>query len=91
MDSGMIGKIEKGKRYARETDRVHVSYLRVNFRGEHADHIVAYDEGQWTCDCRSYQHRGLCSHIIALEQIFMGYVAPAPMPSAYLPEGMMVG
>ena len=80
MDSGLIGKIEKGKRYAHETDRVHVESLHVNFRGEHSSHEVTYEEGVWKCDCNSFDHRGLCSHVIALEQIFNGYLVPAPLP-----------
>ncbi|WP_423225616.1 SWIM zinc finger family protein [Candidatus Amarolinea aalborgensis] len=79
MDSGLIGKIEKGKRYAQETDRVHVASLRVNFHGEHSEHQVDYQEGEWKCDCSSFLHRGLCSHIIALETIFTGYLLPAPL------------
>ena len=80
MDSGLIGKIEKGKRYAQEADRVHVALLRVNFHGEHSEHQVGYNEGAWNCDCGSFQHWGLCSHVIALETIFTGYLMPAPLP-----------
>ena len=81
MDSGLIGKIEKGKRYAQEADRVHVALLRVNFHGVHSEHQVGYNEGAWNCDCGSFQHWGLCSHVIALETIFTGYLMPAPLPT----------
>ena len=56
MDSGLIGKIEKGKRYAQEADRVHVALLRVNFHGEHSEHQVGYNEGAWKWAWGSVQH-----------------------------------
>ena len=34
MNSGLIGKIEKAKRYAEERTRIHVSGLKVDFDGE---------------------------------------------------------
>lgn len=34
MDSGLIGKIEKAKRYAEEKDRISISKFEAKFRGE---------------------------------------------------------
>ena len=50
MDSGMIGKIEKAKRYAEERDRIHVKHLEVTFDGTNNPHTVRFDDGNWQCD-----------------------------------------
>lgn len=69
MDYGMIGKIEKAKRYAQQKDRFSVKKLVVDVGGENNPHLVTYDDGQWTCDCEFFQSRGRCSHTMALEII----------------------
>jgi hypothetical protein len=69
MDYGMIGKIEKAKRYAEERDRVHFQSFQVTFDGENNPHAVRYEGGQWECDCRFFKTRGVCSHTMAMEKI----------------------
>jgi hypothetical protein len=69
MDYGMIGKIEKAKRYAEERDRIEFKQFKVIFTGNHSDHTVTYDQGQWHCNCDFFQSRGRCSHTMALETI----------------------
>lgn len=69
MDSGMIGKIEKAKRYARERHRFHFEAFTVRIDGENNDHWVKFDGGTWSCDCDFFQSRGVCSHTMAMEEI----------------------
>ncbi|MDF1519120.1 MAG: SWIM zinc finger family protein [Brevefilum sp.] len=69
MDYGLIGKIEKAKRYAEERERITFKSFTVTFEGENNDHTVTYDEGQWHCTCDFFQTRGRCSHTMALETI----------------------
>jgi hypothetical protein len=69
MDYGMIGKIEKAKRYAQERNRVHFTGLTVNLEGENNSHTVTFDHGTWACDCDFFQTRGRCSHTMAIEMI----------------------
>ncbi len=76
MDYGMIGKIEKAKRYARERDRFTVKNMVVIVGGENNPHEVHYDEGKWQCDCEFFQSRGRCSHTMALEIILENMVEP---------------
>ena len=40
MDYGLIGKIEKAKRYAAQRDRIHIEALTVTFEGENNPHTV---------------------------------------------------
>ncbi|MBF8264584.1 MAG: hypothetical protein HW384_448 [Dehalococcoidia bacterium] len=69
MQSSLIGKIEKARRYAQERDRVTFSHFTVNFRGDHDAYIVNYDSGQWRCTCNFFSQWGMCSHTMALERI----------------------
>jgi hypothetical protein len=75
MQSSLIGKIEKAKRYAQETDRVTFSELSVKFRGDNDSHITGYKEGKWQCTCDFFSHWQLCSHTMALEKI-LGNMLP---------------
>jgi hypothetical protein len=69
MDYGLIGKIEKAKRYAEERDRIVFKQFQVQFKGDNNDHTVTYQDGEWHCTCDFFQTRGRCSHTMALEQI----------------------
>ncbi len=69
MDYGLIGKIEKAKRYAQERERIEFKQFTVTFKGKHNDHTVTYDNGRWQCHCDFFQTRGRCSHTMALETV----------------------
>ena len=69
MQSSMIGKIEKAKRYAQETERITFLEFSVKFRGEHDNYYTGYKDGEWHCSCHFFSSWGLCSHTMALERI----------------------
>ncbi len=75
MHSSLIGKIEKAKRYAQETDRITFSDFSVEFRGENDSYTTEYKDGKWHCSCRFFSSWGLCSHTMALEKI-LGNMLP---------------
>ena len=75
MQSSLIGKIEKAKRYAQETERVTFSDLSVKFRGENDNYTTAYKNGKWHCSCHFFSQWGTCSHTMALEKI-LGNMLP---------------
>lgn len=78
MDYGMIGKIEKAKRYAEEErDRIQVESLVVTFDGANNPHTVRYTDGVWSCDCDFFQSRQRCSHTMALEMVLEGMLPEA--------------
>ena len=58
MQSSLIGKIEKAKRYAQETDRVTFSEFSVKFRGENSDYDTSYKDGKWHCSCSLFLKLG---------------------------------
>ena len=69
MQSSLIGKIEKAKRYAQETGRITFSDLSVEFRGDNDNYTTGYRDGKWHCSCHFFSNWGLCSHTMALERI----------------------
>lgn len=77
MDNGMIGKIEKAKRYAEERHRIQFEQFRVTFDGDNNPHTVHFEQGQWRCDCDFFQSRGVCSHTMALERILEDMIPQA--------------
>ncbi len=76
MDSSMIGKIEKAKRYAAEQNRrVVFKQFRVALEGDNSTYDVAYDAGRWSCGCKYFATHGLCSHTMAMERV-LGVMLP---------------
>ena len=86
MQSSLIGKIEKAKRYAKEPERVTLSEFAADFKGEHSNYSVSYKDGKWHCTCHFFSQRGFCSHTMALQRIFVGVLSEeaAALPSADL-------
>jgi hypothetical protein len=77
MDSGMMSKIEKAKRYAEQLDRISFEAFTVTLSGDNSNHVVTFSDGQWKCDCLFFARRGVCSHTMALERI-LGEMLPVP-------------
>ncbi len=69
MQSSIISKIEKARRYSQETDRVTFNELAVKFRGENDNYVVTYRDGAWHCSCSFFSKWGLCSHSMAMQRI----------------------
>mgnify|MGYP001320506109 CR=1 FL=1 len=82
MDSGMIGKIEKAKRYAEEKDRVVFNQFEVTMRGDNNDHTVRYDQGKWNCTCSYFQSHAVCAHTMGMEMILEKMLLPVSQPAA---------
>jgi hypothetical protein len=76
MQSSLIGKIEKAKRYAQERNRITFTNFTVNFQGEHNDYQVNYQEGRWQCSCHFFSNWGVCSHTMAMQKILAEMLPP---------------
>lgn len=77
MQSSLIGKLEKAKRYAQEPERVSFETFQVNFRGDNDSHTVSFGEGSWHCSCDYFAEGARCSHTMALEKILDPMLAQA--------------
>ena len=80
MQSSLIGKIEKAKRYAEEKDRISFTEFKVNFRGDNDSYTTYYIEGKWSCSCPFFAIQGTCSHTMAMERVLSGML-PEEAPS----------
>jgi hypothetical protein len=81
VNSSVIGKIEKAKRYAQERDRMQVTGLSVHFRGENDDHDVSLSNEKWNCTCDFFGGHGTCAHTMALERVLEGMLPNASSAS----------
>jgi hypothetical protein len=84
VNSSLIGKIEKAKRYAEERERMQFSSLSVHFHGENDDHEVSFADEKWTCSCEFFEGHGACAHTMALEHVLenMLPITPAHLQQA---------
>lgn len=83
MQSSLIGKIEKAKRYAEEKDRITFRELAVRFRGENSDYDTSYRDGKWHCTCSFFSSWGMCSHTMAMERILVEMLPPEAISTQY--------
>lgn len=77
MQSSLIGKIEKAKRYAEEPERVAISSFSAEFRGENDSHVINLNDGKWQCNCHFFAEWGECVHIMTLQRL-LGKMLPVP-------------
>lgn len=69
MDS-IASRILKARQYAEEKDeRIRVQSFDVELQGEHSSHSVVYNDGDWSCQCGEFERRGICAHVMAMEEI----------------------
>ena len=83
MQSSLIGKIEKAKRYAREKERVTFNEFSVRFQGENDCYTTGYKDGKWYCSCHFFSGWGLCSHTMALEKMLANMLPPEALTTQY--------
>ncbi len=77
MDSA-ASRIVKARQYAQERDqRIKVHSCEVELHGENGNHLIGYEEGQWDCTCEEFTLRGVCAHVMAIEEIMGNAVEPA--------------
>lgn len=69
MNSSMIGKIEKARRYEQEPERVQIQQIQAQFHGENGDYGVTFADEHWHCDCNTFEHFGSCAHIMAAQRL----------------------
>lgn len=80
MDYGMIGKIEKAKRYAEERQRFLFNKFDVTFHGDNNNHQVTFENGAYGCDCEFFATHRRCAHTMALEILLKDMVPETVEP-----------
>ncbi len=69
MDSSIIGKIDKARKYAEEKERVSITSFSATFQGNHNSYDVTFNDGAWDCECHFFATRAVCSHSMALQRM----------------------
>ena len=82
MDYGMIGKIEKAKRYAEERDRITFNSLTAHFQGDNNAYTITLGADGWDCTCPGFRTHSICPHIMSLERLFKPMLKRTPLPYA---------
>jgi hypothetical protein len=80
-------RILKARQYAHERDRrIKVHSFEVELHGENSEHLISYNNGKWHCkDCEEFELSGVCSHVMAMEEILGDTVEPAMMATPIMP------
>lgn len=86
MNSSLISKIEKARRYAQEPERITFKNFEVNFRGDNNDHTISYCDGEWNCTCNFFAHWGMCSHTLTLQQILAAMLPATGKEQPFIEE-----
>lgn len=82
MQSSLISKIEKARRYADERERrFHFQDFTIDIDGENEAHRVEYTSGRLKCACDFFGSWGTCSHTMAVERV-LGGMLPKGMETA---------
>lgn len=81
MQSSLIGKIEKAKRYAQETDRITFSEFSVKFRGDNSSYTTGFKDAKWNCTCSFFSVWKVCSHTMAMQKVLGGMLPTEAMPT----------
>ena len=79
MDSGLIGKLDKAKRYAQEPHRFHFEALTVKIDGENNSHFFRFADNKWDCDCDYFRSRGVFTHSLTLTNYILKGMVPVPV------------
>lgn len=69
MNSTLISKVEKARRYAEEPERVRFKAFEVDFRGEHANYVVTMKDSTFEDTSPSFTSHGTSAHIMAMQKI----------------------
>ena len=69
MNSSIIGKIDKARKYAEEKERVTINSFSATFQGNHNSYDVSFNAGAWDCECHFFATRAVCSHTMALQRM----------------------
>ena len=75
MDYGLIGKLEKAKRYAEDRKRFRFNKFDLTYHGDNNEHHVTYDNGVFQCDCEFFLTHKRCGHSMALEILLKDMIA----------------
>ncbi|MDP2725960.1 MAG: hypothetical protein Q8P59_00310 [Dehalococcoidia bacterium] len=80
MNSSIISKMDKAKRYIQEKGRITFSHFDAEFHGEHDNYHLSYMDGRWNCSCNFFASWDVCSHTMALQKLLSEMLPKGTLP-----------
>jgi len=78
----VVSDVEKATQYSKEIDRLKFTSFEVTVHGEHGDHIVTYQDGEWECNNEYFRTHKICSHVMVMERLLSSMVTRMTMVKA---------
>lgn len=75
MNSSFISMVDKAKRYADDPQRISVTDIEVDLRGNNDTHHLALHDNHWSCGCDHFKTHALCAHVMAMQRVFSSYIS----------------
>lgn len=69
MNEELERKKVKAEKYAKELERFEIIDFNVKMKSKHDIRYIKYLNGKYECTCDWYIHNGICSHIMAIQNI----------------------
>lgn len=80
MQSTIVTKAEKARRYAQERDRLRISALEATFEAGGGNHVLRLGPEGWACDCEFAASHGVCPHAEAASRMLDAHLVEAAKP-----------
>ena len=80
MQSTIVTKAEKARRYAQEPDRLRIGALEATFEAGGGTHVLRLGPGGWTCDCEFSVANGVCPHAEAASRMLDAHLPETAKP-----------
>ncbi len=65
-DEEYLSKVKLARHYSRQPERFSYEIDRIMMQSTHDIRTICYRDRQYFCSCGYFQHKGTCSHIMAL-------------------------
>ena len=69
----------KAEAYAAQPERFTLFSLELDIRTEDGNHLVLYNDGQWSCSCDFFKEWQTCSHTRATAFLLKDSLLPQPV------------
>ena len=72
------GEQAKADAYAAQPERFALCCLEVEVRTDQGNHLVTWNDGDWTCTCGFFEEWRTCCHTMAVSLLLKDSLLPQP-------------
>jgi len=80
MQSTIVTKAEKARRYAQEPDRLRITVIEATFEAGGGSHVLCLGADGWACDCEFFVANDVCPHAEAASRMLDAHLVEAAKP-----------